>query len=418
MKKLFAVFTIIVFFVASVSAAYQYKGRSYEYKIHFDSYKVVKNESKVVESASNAPLTFYVSNKGYATITYGKHERTLRFSKSECYIDQSLLSAIILNGNNKKVAHLGYSKKFLEIKENGYTAFYYEDNGDIYSVFPTDFYKGDSSGALIYAMVGMNSFMTVEGKSESMSAQARAITTFTPKPVSGKNLKAKFSISGTIRQVTPIKSPYGQLARTAKGWGEVFNGCFNNNYQGALLYGGTGYTASAEMPLLIKRAFDVCNKNGHNMADVQVTDGDKFVFLAMDKASQKQLKQLYIAYNVPAEMTNALETLQNMNEITFFSASVNDKGNWSVTSDHGWYADDETAMIVEKAQKLYGEAISIYMTNIATVVCCINGVYCKNVPSNVYNKLLQLDFQPLHIKFTDLGLYLITEASRKYVTNL
>ena len=154
------------------------------------------------------------------------------------------------------------------------------------------------------------------------------------------------------------------------------------------------------------------------MADVQVTDGDKFVFLAMDKASQKQLKQLYIAYNVPAEMTNALETLQNMNEITFFSASVNDKGNWSVTSDHGWYADDETAMIVEKAQKLYGEAISIYMTNIATVVCCINGVYCKNVPSNVYNKLLQLDFQPLHIKFTDLGLYLITEASRKYVTNL
>ena len=81
-------------------------------------------------------------------------------------------------------------------------------------------------------------------------------------------------------------------------------------------------------------------------------------------------------------------------------------------------ADEETSAIVEKASSLYGGVISIYMTNNSTIVCCMNGVYCNNVPSSVYYKLLQIDFLPLIVKYTDSGLYLITERDKKYSTNL
>ena len=405
-------------FTLTASAAYQYKGKTYEYRIKFHSYQVVKGQQSVIERAKESPLTFYVSNKGFAVIVYGKHEQHLRFSRNECYIQQSAFNTIMMNGDPNIHAHIGNAKRYIEVRSKGYVSFHYYQDGEDVEVCPTDVINMSNDGAAIYASIKLDTFMQVAGQSESMVAQVKAIKNFTPIAINKKNIKANFSISGTMRNVTPVKSPYGELRKAASEWGEVANGCFNNNYCGALLYGGTGYYSSADMPMLIKRAFSVCNQNGHNMADVQMTDEGRYVFLAMEKKSIAQLRQLYIVNNVPQDMENLLKNVQNEDDITFFSASINDKGNWSVTSNHGWGADKETAAIVEKAEMLYGNVLSVFMTDIATVVCCVNGVYCKNIPSNVYNKLLQIDFQPLHIKFTDLGLYLITEAEKKYATNL
>ena len=409
---------LFCFFTMTAYADYEYKGKKYEYRIRFHSYKVVKNGESVIESNMDSPFTFFISDKGFATIVYGKHEQQLKFSKSECYIQQSLFNTIINNGDSKIHAHIGNNQKYIKIKNDGYASFCYFKDGNNFEVMPIDVLNLSNDGTAIYASIKYKNFMQVEGQSESMVAQAKAIKSFTPIAVNKKNIKGNFSVSGTIRKVIPVESPFRQLRDAAQKWGEVYSGCFNNNYCGALLYGGTGFYSVGDMPMLINRALKVCNEYGHNIADLQMTDEGRYIFLAMEKKSIAKLKRLYLVNNAPDKMVAALENLQNKDDITFYSASLNDKGNWSVTSDQGWGADEKTEKIILKAIELYGPVFSVFMTDNATIVCCLKGIYCENVPSNVYEKLLQIDFQPLVVKFTDLGLYLITEAEKKYVTNL
>ena len=44
------------------------------------------------------------------------------------------------------------------------------------------------------------------------------------------------------------------------------------------------------------------------------------------------------------------------------------------------------------------------------IACCKNGVYNKNIPYNLAEALKKLTFKPKVIKFTDNGLYLITDG--------
>ncbi len=48
------------------------------------------------------------------------------------------------------------------------------------------------------------------------------------------------------------------------------------------------------------------------------------------------------------------------------------------------------------------------------IACCANGVYYQNVPSNVIDKIKSLSYIPKVVKFTDDGLYLITDGKSAY----
>ena len=63
-----------------------------------------------------------------------------------------------------------------------------------------------------------------------------------------------------------------------------------------------------------------------------------------------------------------------------------------------------------KAEELYEEVYYAYITNYGMIACCKNGVYYKNIPSNLAEALKKLTFKPKVIKFTDNGLYLITDG--------
>ena len=416
-KRLLFIFFILAILCPQNVVAYQYKGKNYEYKLEFYSYKVLDN-TKVYEIDKDGSLIFYISDKGYATIIWGRHEQSLSFAKNECYIQQSALHTLLTETNDSRYAHVGNTRKFIKIIENGYAEFHYTENGKEIIVSPIDIINMNNDGASVYTRIFYKSFMQVEGKSESMAAQTKSIKPYKSIPVNKKNLKAKFSISGTIRNMTPIKSPFGGLSQAAKKWGQVYTGAFNANNFGILTYEGNGFQTTSETPMLIKRAADICNSKNIMIADVCFTDENRYVFLMDCPHPETGSKDAFIARHIPDEMRQMLETMQKEKDIVFFAASLNDKGNWCITSNLGYVADDETNLIIDKAKNLYGKVACVYMTNLSTIVCCEKGIYCKDIPSNVYNKLLQINFKPLVIKYSDLGLYLITEGDRKYVTNL
>ena len=262
-------------------------------------------------------------------------------------------------------------------------------------------------------------FLLFVGSVFSYEAMSQTRKQSHPIVVNKKNAKARFSVSGTIRNVVPVKSPYAELSQKAKGWWQISTGSFNSNQWGVIICGRNGFQATDETPYILKHACNFCNKNDFPIMDVHVTEGNKFLFL-MDKPHPVAVSSsdAFVAYEIPKAMRNTLTQMQQEQGMLFFGACLNDKGNWSIICNKGWMADEETSAIVEKASSLYGGVISIYMTNNSTIVCCMNGVYCNNVPSSVYYKLLQIDFLPLIVKYTDSGLYLITERDKKYSTNL
>ena len=97
------------------------------------------------------------------------------------------------------------------------------------------------------------------------------------------------------------------------------------------------------------------------------------------------------------------------------SACFNDKGNWViVTKGKFAYSDNYIRDFLLKAESMYGELLSVFISNNGVVACCTYGVLYQNVPSNLVDKLHTINFIPRVIKFTDNGLMLLTDGSSEY----
>ncbi len=71
--------------------------------------------------------------------------------------------------------------------------------------------------------------------------------------------------------------------------------------------------------------------------------------------------------------------------------------------------------IFEIDDQMYFVDDSMFISaNGAMIACCANGVYYQNVPSNVIDKIKSLSYIPKVVKFTDDGLYLITDGESAY----
>lgn len=68
----------------------------------------------------------------------------------------------------------------------------------------------------------------------------------------------------------------------------------------------------------------------------------------------------------------------------------------------------------EAANEKFGMILSVCTTKKGIVVCCKNGVYYEGIPSNVEEKLKELDYIPRIVKYTDSGTYLITDGESLY----
>jgi hypothetical protein len=101
----------------------------------------------------------------------------------------------------------------------------------------------------------------------------------------------------------------------------------------------------------------------------------------------------------------------DLRDDNILSACFNDRGEWVVITDkHYSYSNETIKNFILKAEELYEEVYYAYITNYGMIACCKNGVYYKNIPSNLAEALKKLTFKPKVIKFTDNGLYLITDG--------
>lgn len=96
------------------------------------------------------------------------------------------------------------------------------------------------------------------------------------------------------------------------------------------------------------------------------------------------------------------------------SVAFTDEGRWAIVTENNYISDDYTGKVMDEAKAKYGYINSVSLSGNSVVVCCDGGVYYKNAPKKLIERLNKVDFLPKVIKFTDNGLLLITDGDKKY----
>lgn len=216
----------------------------------------------------------------------------------------------------------------------------------------------------------------------------------------------KSTMYGSVRYITPAKSSsLSYLRECINKWEQCRTGGFTSA-RGIAVYGTNGYAYTSGMPTSFIDKIKEINKNEYKIEDVNVTAQGYVVVFGTYGYSVVSGPQAFIDklhhYNAEKE------------HIT--SAVFNDSGHWAVVTDKNIsWSDDYVGEFMKAAKTKFGFINSMFISaNGAMIACCANGVYYKNVPSNVIDKIKSLSYIPKVVKFTDDGLYLITDGKSAY----
>ena len=114
---------------------------------------------------------------------------------------------------------------------------------------------------------------------------------------------------------------------------------------------------------------------------------------------------------VPDGMSTKLNEYNNNRE-TIYCVSICENGAFAIVTDKHFYASKATDNSnMKKAFEKFGQIKDICITNQGIAIVCKNGVYYRNVPTKVEEKIKQCKSRPDHIRFTDSGTCLITYDS-------
>ena len=216
----------------------------------------------------------------------------------------------------------------------------------------------------------------------------------------------KSTMYGSVRYITPAKSSsLSYLRECINKWEQCRTGGFTSA-RGIAVYSTNGYAYTSGMPTSFIDKIKEINKNEYKIEDVNVTAQGYVVVFGTYGYSVVSGPQAFIDklhhYNAEKE------------HIT--SAVFNDSGHWAVVTDKNIsWSDDYVGEFMKAAKTKFGFINSMFISaNGAMIACCANGVYYKNVPSNVIDKIKSLSYIPKVVKFTDDGRYLITDGKSAY----
>lgn len=218
---------------------------------------------------------------------------------------------------------------------------------------------------------------------------------------------AGFSYGGTFNKVArPRTSALGYLRNAVGKLKQCRTGALTEARGGLAVYGSNGSVNTVGVPsTLVGRIKDV-NAAHHAITDIHVSETGGYVLLYGGNGNYCE--------GAPADLVETLQQLNRQGE-NVLSACFNDMGAWAVVTDGGCFGSPgDIKDFVDQAVEVYGKAYSVTMTNVGVLVCCARGVYFRNVPSTLVDKLAQLKFVPRVIKFTDTGLCIITDGKSKY----
>ena len=246
--------------------------------------------------------------------------------------------------------------------------------------------------------------------------------------ISTKNESVGFKISGTIRNLVLMKSPFNAgIEMTKKGIAQ--NGCVNS-YGVILYYGKNGYSKAGKAVMDLQKACDFWKGKGI-IVDLNMTDKEHYVIVARLDGPDEPSNYKFAYNGLSQEMLNGFAQTMTLKNSQIQSYCFNEKGNWAIIAhggatiynndiieDFNFVGDSNTMSLIYEAYKKYGKVLTVSMTDTGVIVCCENGVLLKDVPSPVYDKLRSLEFKPYIIKFHDSGHFIITDGKNKCVTSL
>ena len=225
-------------------------------------------------------------------------------------------------------------------------------------------------------------------------------------PVRTRTVSKPFSYSGTVRYINlPTSSYMSYITEAINKWGKCRTGAITMYGAGVGVYGNSGYAYTGSTPSKLKKRIEEANSSNAEITDINITENGNYVIILGGSG--------YWTLGYPDAFLKKLEQYRtgDLRDDNILSACFNDRGEWVVITDkHYSYSNETIKNFILKAEELYEEVYYAYITNYGMIACCKNGVYYKNIPSNLAEALKKLTFKPKVIKFTDNGLYLITDG--------
>ncbi len=237
--------------------------------------------------------------------------------------------------------------------------------------------------------------------SYNATAPSRKTTTSTT-----TSTPSKSTMYGSVRYITPAQtSSLSYLRENIDKWGKCRTGAMIPA-RGIAVYDANGYAYTAGFPTSFINKIKEINGANQRIEDVNVTANGYVIIFDTNG---------YSIVTGPNSFISKVKEYNNKHE-HIISAVFNDSGRWAVVTDKNIsWSDDIVGNFMKAAKEKFGFINSIYISpSGAMIACCVNGVYHQNVPSNVIEKIRSLNYIPKVVKFTDNGLYLITDGDSKF----
>lgn len=222
-------------------------------------------------------------------------------------------------------------------------------------------------------------------------------------------IQAPFRSSGTTRVSTCKGMGRKYLRDAVDKSGKCQMGALSEDGSGVVVYGDYGFARTAGLPSGLNKAID----------DIYAK---KYKFKSIAYTSLGYYCVVYGRNGWTGFMPDGLKAKlneYNSNYDEIRCVSISQLGSYVVISDKQFVASDPShrqSMIT--ARDKYGTIKYACITDYGICVVCANGVYYRNIPSALADKLKHISFIPDKIVFTDCGSYLISNEAGNYSYNM
>ena len=215
-----------------------------------------------------------------------------------------------------------------------------------------------------------------------------------------------FPHCGSQNYIPTADSSYmSYIKESLKKYDQCRTGAITKSGPEVAIWGINGYSSNEYCHSDLKNALKEINSKEQTVNDVAVSESGNYVVVYGNNG--------YYYLDIPDEMAAWLQKY-NKDKKNIISVAFTDEGRWAIVTENSYISDDYTSKVMDEAYAKYGYINSVSLSGNSVVVCCDGGVYYKNAPKKLIERLNKVDFLPKVIKFTDNGLLLITDGDKKY----
>ena len=255
-------------------------------------------------------------------------------------------------------------------------------------------YSGGSSDFYKELFADMDKKIGVSNNDEDYTSMSDSIS-----------VSVVFPQSGTQNYIPTAEDSYlSYIRENIKKYDKCRTGAITKSGSGVAIWDGNGYSCY-ECHKDLGEALENCNNNGYTINDVAISESGYFILVYENNG--------YSYNGIPDEMATWIKKY-NKESKHITSVAFTDEGHWAIVTENNYISDDYTGKVMDEAKAKYGYINSVSLSGNSVVVCCDGGVYYKNAPKKLIERLNKVDFLPKVIKFTDNGLLLITDGDKKY----